>query len=374
MDNNSTTRLYDKVIKNMICILQHHYANPSTSYKIGHDARIIINKARKSIAKILDIPNLCNLIFTSGASESNNNMIRGYLLRCNTRKSKPKILCSTIEHSSIYETCILLNKLGLCELEFIPVDTNGFINQQIYENMIDNNTKLVCIMLGNNEIGTIQNIKKLLSILKNKNPDSFFLCDATQIIGKYKISFKNLDVDGISFSAHKFHGPKGIGCMYLKDLNSILSCNTGGSQEYNLRAGTENTASIFGMALALKISYNKINENIKKIKYYRDYMENKLLKYIPNAVINCPINDINKRMYSVLNITLPTTVNILNILNNYNIYINVGSACNKGKQSRVLSAIGLTDEQIKSTIRISLSTFNTIEECDYVVNKIIEII
>lgn len=380
LDNNSTTKPYKQVVSAMNKVQEQYYGNPSTSYKIGKSAKDVIETSRKSMSTLLGIRDPCHLIFTSGASESNNNMIRGCILNCvNKSQSQsrklPKILCSAIEHSSVYETCENLHNQHSCNLEIIPVDKYGFIQEDVYSNMIDENTKLVCIMIANNELGTIQNIKKLVQILRKKQKNCFFLCNATQYIGKYPINFNQLGVDGISFSAHKFHGPRGIGCMYLKNTKSILSCNTGGHQEYDLRAGTENTASIYGMAMALEISTNNFQKDVTKTYKLRNKMEDYLLQHIPGSNINCPFRDIHKRMYSVISITFPRNIDsLLTKLNQNNIYLNVGSACNKGIKSRLLSAIGLKNENVKRTVRISLSTLNTESECMFAIHKIVSIL
>jgi cysteine desulfurase len=377
LDNNSTTKPYDIVIKTMAKVGEHFYGNPSTSYKIGKSAKDIIEESRTVIARLLGIKNPCHLIFTSGASESNNTMIRGCILQCKNKNAsvrKPKILCSSIEHSCVYDTCIDLQKQDLCSVEFIPVDNNGFIIENKYIEMIDANTKMVCIMIANNEIGTIQNIRKLVKILRTKNKDCFFLCDATQYVGKYNLDLEKLGIDGASFSGHKFHGPRGIGGMYLREPKQIVSCNTGGKQEYNLRAGTENTSSIFGMALALEVSCKNINKNVEKIWNIRNYMEDRFLKEILGCRINNSSRNIDERMYSVISITLPKKIDgLLKKLNALNIFVNVGSACNKGIKSRVLSAIGLENNKVEQTLRISLSCFNTKKDCKFAVDKIVEL-
>lgn len=368
-DNNSTTKPYPSVVKNMAKIQEYFYANPSTSYSIGKSAKEIIEDSRTTICRLLGISNPCHLTFTSGATESNNTMIRGCIQHCH--RKKPKILCSQIEHSSIYETCEQLQKQHECTVEFIPVDSNGFILEDEYENLIDADTTLVCIMISNNELGTIQDIQRLVKILRKKNKNCFFLCDATQYIGKYPINIKKLDIDGMSFSGHKFSGPRGIGGMYLKEPKKIEPCNTGGSQEFHLRAGTESTSSIFGMALAMEISYRNLEKNMEKIWNMRNYMEDLFFKTMPDSRINNPSRNIHERMYSVISIILPKyKKQLLKNLNKKGIFVNLGSACNGNKKSRILSEIGLTEDEVQRTLRISLSQFNTRKECKYVVEQI----
>lgn len=375
-DNNSTTKPYDEVIKIISEKMEENYGNPSTSYKLGKKCKKILDTSRKNICKLLDIDNEESLIFTSGASESNNIVIRGCLNPCSLKIKKPTILCSSIEHATVYNTCIDLSNNNLCVFDEIKVDKEGYIIEQDLINKMNDNVILVCIMIANNEIGSIQNIKRLVNIVKKINHNTLFLCDCTQYIGKYKLSVKDLKIDAISFSSHKFHGPKGIGGLYIKNINLITPCITGGSQEFNIRAGTENISSIYAMMYALEKSIQNNKKYMNKVKKNRDWLENKLLN-IPLTFVNCQSKNIDKRLYNTINITIPSLKfkgkNLLQELSNKNIYVNQGSACSVLKKSRVLKNIGLSDNDILKTLRISLCYYNTRKECEIFYEEIIKL-
>jgi len=363
-DNNSTTKPYKEVVGVIATTLTDHYANPSTQYKIGRDAKKIMTDARTNIKKMLGIKKTENLLFTSSATESNNIVVRGrtaYFQK--TYHKLPHVIISSIEHSSIYETCKSLAKHKKCTFSIVPTDNNGSILLKELEKQVTKYKKrlaLVAFILANNEIGTIQDIQSITKICKGH----FIHFDATQYIGRYPISISPLHIDSMTFGSHKFHGPR-IGALYLKKCNTIINCccTGGGPSEYGLRSGTPNISYICGMNMALTKSLSNIQQKYKHVEKLRDYLEQKLLQII-GTKLNAPIKE---RLYNTISVVLPIkgcSYPLLHFLYKNNIYVNVGSACNMYKRSRVLESIGLTPIQQSSTLRISLSHTNTKKECD----------
>jgi len=357
LDNNSTTRPYPEVVSIIQETLSRHYANPFTQYRIGKDAHDAMEKSRSRIKKMLGIVKNETLIFTASASESNNMVIRG---RVAMFKKPPHVIISSIEHSSVYQTCLDLEKSKKCSLSIVPTNCQGKIDIEKLALEIKKHTHhlaLISIILANNETGVLQD----LDIITKTCKGCFLHIDATQYIGKYPIKISLLGVDSMTFGSHKFHGPR-LGALYLKDLRQIKNvCCSGGRSEYNLRSGTPNLAYILGMEKALEI--NKNCEKMDRVCYLRDYLENKLKK-IPNTKIN---SGSVGRLYNTLSVTLPIdgrSKKIIKHLEKNNICVNIGSACNRNTRSRILASMGLTQKERDSTLRISLSYLNTKKECD----------
>jgi cysteine desulfurase len=372
LDNNATTAVHSKVVKVIAKTLARDYGNPSSSYGLGRIARFKIETSRSMIGNLLGIPTPHEqLFFTSSATESNNYIIRGRVQHYKrTTGETPHVVTTTIEHSSVIETVLQLTKAGLCTSTFVPVDKNGLVDIKQFHETIKKNkhTALAVVIIGNNEIGTIQDTTKFIKVLQSF-PNVYFHADITQLVGKYPLHLDTMGVDSASFCAHKFYGPKGVGGLYLKTQDRIDTVMSGGSQERNIRAGTENTAFIVGMALALQISHEDLEIKMKKIKTLRDWMENKIAKVFPNVVINAPLKSETQRLYNTLSISIPScdSRQIIRELDKHRVYMNVGSACSKGKRSRVLEAIGLPVEYEQGTFRISLSHYTTKAECRYAI-------
>lgn len=366
-DNNATTKPFRAVIRKIASILQHEYGNPSSSYALGCSSRERMENERQSIAKCLGIRDGKQLIFTSCASESNNMILRGRVSRY-ACSFIPHIIITSIEHPSVYETCRNMSRRGLCTYSMISTDNYGYIKKNELRSQLSKFRKrlvLVAIILGNNEIGSIQDGKEIYKLCKNAHaPHMHLHMDATQMIGKYRINFESSNYDSIAFAAHKFHGPKGIGGLYLRNNKSIDSCITGGGQETNLRAGTENLAYIAGMAEALRICTRNMRKRRDYIIKLRNYLEDLLLK-IPNTKIHVPLRDPKHRLYNTISVSFDGVSGneLMRVLDKNNLYVNVGSACSKGKTSRILNHIGLSPLRQKSTLRISLSCMNRKKDC-----------
>ena len=369
LDNAATTKLDDTVFEEMVPYLKDNYGNPSAAYRIGRYNRKIIEDARKTVAEILNT-SPSEIYFTSGGSEADNMALKGIALG-NIEKGK-HIITSRIEHPAVLDTCKELEREGF-EVSYIGVNENGIVDLTELENKIRKDTILISIMMANNEIGTIQPIKKISEIAKKKV--ILFHTDSVQAVGNIKIDVKEMNIDSLSLSAHKFYGPKGVGVLYLRDGIRFRKYLNGGHQERNRRAGTENVAGIVGLAKAMSLSYENLEENNKKEIELRDYFINEIKNNIENVKIN---GDLKHRLPGNINVSFEFVEadNILYELDKRGIYISTGSACTTGsiESSHVLKSIGLSDLISHSTIRISIGKYNTREDMDYTIKSLIDIV
>ena len=369
LDNNATTKTDEEVVKAMMPYLLENYGNPSSIYKIGRENRKAIEEARETVAQILNCePN--EIYFTSGGSESDNMAIRG--IAYSYIKKGNHIITSKIEHPAVLETCKQLEKEGF-EATYIGVNENGIIDLEELKKAIKPTTTLITIMYANNEIGTLQPIKEIGEIAKENK--IIFHTDAVQAVGNIKIDVKELNIDSLSLSGHKFYGPKGIGALYVKKGVQFSKLINGGHQERNKRAGTENVAGIVGLAKAMELAYSNLEEHNKKIKELRDYYVNQVKEKIPYIKIN---GDMEKRLPGNSNISFRFIEgeSLLLNLDLKGICASSGSACTSGSldPSHVLLAIGLPHEIAHGSLRISIGKYNTKEEIDYVVENLVEIV
>lgn len=364
MDNAATTKVTDSVLNAMLPYLRENYGNASAIYSLGQKSRAAIENSRIKIAEILKTKP-SEIYFTSSGSESDNWVIKESL---NPRK-KNHIISSKIEHPAILNSLKAVERLG-SNYSLISVDQEGFINLDELSEKIKDNTNLISVMFANNEIGTIEPIKEISKIAREKN--ILMHTDAVQAMGNVKFNLKDLDLDMLSISGHKLGAPKGIGILYIKEGTEIFPFIDGGEQERGMRASTENVASIVGLARAIEDAYDNIDENISYTRDLRDYTIEKLLN-IDGIILNGPRE---KRLPGNINITLKDTKpqTMVQYLDMYDICASSGSACAAGSinPSHVLRAIGRSEEDSLSMLRLSLNHNNTKEECDYVVEKINE--
>ena len=368
-DNAATTKIDDRVLEVMLPYLKDNYANASAIYKMGKEARKVIEDARSFIAETFNC-NKDEIYFTSGGSESDNTALKG-IAYANKDKGK-HIITSKIEHPAILETCKSLSKEGF-EITYLNVDENGIIDLEELERSIRKDTILISIMFANNEIGTIEPIKEIGLIAKKHN--IYFHTDAVQAVGNIKIDVQKMNIDSLSLSAHKFHGPKGIGVLYMKKGIKFNPLINGGHQERSKRAGTENVAYIVGLKEALNIAYKEMDEKNKKVKELRDYYFKEIEKRIPYIKIN---GDLKNRLPGNANISFRFIEGegLLLNLDNKGICASSGSACTSGSldPSHVLLAIGLPHEIAHGSLRISIGKYNTKEEVDYLIESLVEIV
>ncbi len=369
LDNNATTKTDEEVVTAMMPYYSENYGNPSSIYRIGRENRKIIEDSREKVARLLNCePN--EIYFTSGGSESDNTAIRG--IAYSYKNKGNHIITSKIEHPAVLETCAQLEKEGF-EVSYVGVNENGIINLEELKELLKPTTTLITIMFANNEIGTIQPIEEIGKIAKEH--DIVFHTDAVQAVGSIEIDVKKLNIDSLSLSAHKFYGPKGIGALYVKKRTKFNKFINGGHQERNKRAGTENIPGIVGLAKALELAYQNIEEHNKKIKELRDYYVEQIKEKIPYIKIN---GDMKKRLPGNSNISFRFIEgeSLLLNLDLKGICASSGSACTSGSldPSHVLLAMGLPHEIAHGSLRISIGKYNTKEEIDYVVENLIEIV
>lgn len=362
MDNAATTKVTDSVLDAMLPYLRENYGNASAIYSLGQKSRAAIENSRIKIAEILKTKP-SEIYFTSSGTESDNWVIKESL----NPREKHHIISSRIEHPAILNSLKAVKSLG-SDYSLISVDQEGFVNLDELSEKIRDNTKLISIMFANNEIGTIEPIEEISKIARDKN--ILLHTDAVQAMGNVKFNLRDLDVDMLSISGHKLGAPKGIGILYIKEGTEISPFINGGEQERGMRASTENVASIVGIGRALEDAYANIDANIEYTRDLRDYTIEKLLN-IDGIILNGPRE---KRLPGNINITLKDTKpqTMVQYLDMYDICVSSGSACAAGSinPSHVLRAIGRSEEDSISMLRLSLNHNNTREECDYVVEKI----
>ena len=373
LDNAATTKMSDKVIEEMTKSFSENYGNPSSVHTFGQRAKSAVERARHIIVQNLKVETT-EIVFTSGGTEGNNLAIRGFL-KANKDKGK-HIITSKIEHSTILKTFEQLENEGY-EISYISVDENGAVDIEELKQELREDTALVSIMFVNNETGVIQPIKEIGEILAERN--IFFHTDAVQAIGKLEIFPKELKIGALTATAHKFYGPKGAGFVFIDKKYSLEKEIWGGSQERNRRAGTENVHGILGLGVALEEVYENLEEMLEKEDKLQNYLENKLKTEIKKLGKKIRINgEKTNRIKTTTNVYIEgVDIQMLLVaLDLRGICISGGSACMSGslENSHVLKAMGLNDEELKGSFRISIGKDTTIEDIDYFVENLIEVI
>lgn len=368
-DNAATTKTSEAAIKEMLKYLNEIYANPSSLHTDGQIAAEALQNARQRIANRLNcLPN--EIYFTSGGSEADNQAIVSAAVN-GKRKGKTHIISSAFEHHAVLHTLKKLEKEGF-EITLLNVHENGIINPSELEKAITDKTCLVTIMFANNEIGTIQPIGEIGKICKKHNV--IFHTDAVQAAGHIKIDVKKLNIDMLSLSAHKFHGPKGAGVLYSRNGIALSNIIEGGAQERGRRAGTENLPAIMGMAIALEQSLDNCEKDNKKILKLRNRLTDGLLE-IPHSILN---GDREQRLSSNVNICFEGIEgeSLLLLLDEKGVSASSGSACTSGSldPSHVLLAIGRPHEIAHGSLRLSLCESNTEEEIEYIIKSVKEVV
>jgi cysteine desulfurase len=370
MDNNSTTQVDEEVFAAMKPWFLEKYGNASSKdHSFGWEADTAVEYARKQISSFLNAES-SEIIFTSGATES-INLAHWGIAEAYSNKGK-RIITSATEHSAVIDSLRALEKKGF-EVISLKINSEGLIDIEELKEFIDNNTLLVSIMTANNEIGIINDIATIGIICKEKNV--FFHTDATQAIGKIPFDLNTLNADMVSFSGHKFYAPKGIGALYINKSKKIrlVPRSYGGGQECGLRPGTLNVPAIVGMGKAAEICKLKMPDESIRIEGLR----NKLFKGITDKLEDVKINgSMNKRLPNNLNICFRYVKAENIIMNIRDIAVSTGAACTSAslKPNHVLQAIGLSDDEIKSSVRFGLGRFNTDEEVEYVISRVVETI
>lgn len=370
LDNAATTPLDKEVLNAMIPVLSEEFGNPSSIHAYGRKTRSLIENARKTVAKLLNVTP-AEIFFTSGGTEADNMAI----VQCIDTYGLTHVITSKIEHHAVEHTIGVLEKKGKIKVTWLNIDEKGNINLQELEEALQNNPRsLVSLMHANNEIGTLLPIEAVGDLCRKY--DALFHSDTVQTMGHYAMDLRKIKVDYVTCAAHKFHGPKGVGFLYINHEHKITPFIHGGAQERNMRGGTENVAGIVGLAKALEICYAHMEDHQHHIMGLKDYMRNRLCELIPGMAFNGE-TDHDKSLYTVLNCRFPAHPDAEMVLFNLDIQgiaASGGSACSSGSNqgSHVLRGLGI--DMTRPSVRFSFSKYNTHEEIDFVVNTLTELL
>lgn len=374
LDNAATTRVFPEVRDIMLQVMEKDFGNPSSRHTKGIEAEGYVTKAVQQIAGTLKCQPK-EIILTSGGTESNNMALIGTAL-ANQRAGK-HVITTRIEHASIHEPFGRLEQMGY-EAQYLPVDHNGHLQPEVLEEAVREDTLLVSVMMVNNEMGAVEDIKKLVAVAKQKNPNVIFHVDAIQAYGKYKIVPKRLGIDLMSVSGHKIHGPKGSGFLYVRDGVKISPIILGGGQQRGMRSGTENVPAIAGLGEAVRLIYQQHSEKVERLYALKHRLIDGL-----TAMEGVSINGINGLS---LTETAPHIVSasfdgiksevMLHALAQEGVYVSSGSACssNHPDLSGTLKAIGVEDRLLDSTLRFSFSVLSTEEEVDHALEAVAKVL
>jgi cysteine desulfurase len=370
LDNAATTPIAPEIIEMMSQMMKTHFANPSSVHSFGRESKIIVESARKRIAKLLNT-SPGSIFFTSGGTEADNMAIK-----CAIHDHKiTHAITSKISHQAVLYPLQDLAKEGVIKLSYVAIDKDGAVSlSHLKELLKDNSRTFVSIMHANNEIGTLEDLKQIGEICKEYN--AIFHSDTVQTIGHYPFNMQDLNVDFMAASAHKFHGPKGVGFIYISENIKIKPLIRGGGQERNMRAGTENIYGIAALAMAMEMAYEHLEEEVKYIKGLKKYMIEKLQTEIEDVQFYGKCTDIENSLYTVLSCHFPETDIAEMLLFNLDILgvaCSGGSACASGgsKGSHVLTEIAPNSK--RPGIRFSFSKYNTKEDIDFTVAKLKEL-
>lgn len=367
LDNSATTRVFTEVAELMKELMCEDYGNPSSLHRKGVQAEKHVRYAKEILAGILKV-NEKEIFFTSGGTEADNLALIGCAL-ANQRRGK-HLITTQIEHPAILQTMKYLEGQGF-RVSYLPVDATGRINLEDLRSAMTPETILVSIMHTNNEIGSQQPIAEAGALIKRMNPNTLFHVDAVQGFGKARIYPKRMNIDLLSVSSHKIHGPKGVGLLYVGDKVKIQPISHGGGQQMGVRSGTENVPGVAGMALAAKMLYGQLDEDVEQLYRCKKYFIDGL-KELEGVKVNGLLPDGScgegtaPHVVSVSFVGVRSEV-LLHTLEDAGIYVSAGSACSahKPQPSATLKAIGVEKALLESTIRFSFSVFTTIEELDY---------
>ena len=353
LDNASTTKIYDEALKEYNNQSLNNFYNASALYKSGSDVLKIVNNTRNNILKLLGANSFDNLIFTSGATEANNIAINGSI-----RKNFGKLIFSYAEHPSVFNVAKNLENAGY-KVEYVNLTADGVVDEVDFKEKVKD-AAFISIMHVCNETGAVNDIKRLVRIAKAENPNIIFHCDGVQAFGKVQVNVKDLGVDLYTISAHKIHGPKGVGALYVKKGINLKPSVFGGGQEFGLRSGTENTCGIISFGVAADIIVNKQKNNYEKVKTLKDEFLKELnsdFAVTLNSTENCSPYIIS---FAVKKVKAET---ILHMAEEQGVLISNGSACSsKHTDNRILKAMGVPSDLIISSVRVSFSEFNTVDE------------
>lgn len=370
-DNSATTRVLEPVRDIVVKIMTEDYGNPSAKHKKGMEAERYIKEAAEIIAGTLKVAPK-EIVFTSGGSESNNMALIETAMA--NKRAGNHIISTGIEHASVYNPLAYLEEQGF-SVTYLPVDPQGHIRLEELEAAIRPETILVSIMYVNNEIGAVEPIEAISKIIKKKNPSILFHVDAIQAYGKFVIRPKRQGIDLLSVSAHKIHGPKGVGFLYIDQRVKIRPLIYGGGQQRGMRSGTENVPGIAGMGVAAKLMYTDHGEKMQSMITLKDYMIDRLSE-IDGVTVNSLSGDLSAPQIISASFLGVRSEVLLHALEDKDIYVSSGSACssNHPAVSGTLKGIGVKPDLLDSTLRFSFGVYNTKEEVDYCIEVLKELL
>ena len=369
LDNAATTKLDENVLKAMMPLMVEDFGNPSSIHSFGRKTRAVIETARKTVAKLLNVTP-AEIFFTSGGTEADNMAINQSIATYDLKH----VISSEIEHHAVEHTIKMLEKAGKVKASWVKLDDKGNVDLAHLEELLINNPRsLVSLMHANNELGTLLPLKEVGELCAKYN--AIFHSDTVQTMGHYRMDLRDIKVHFVACAAHKFHGPKGVGFLYINHECKISPFIYGGAQERNMRGGTENVYGIVGLAKALEICFDEMEEHQKHIMGLKDYMREQLIKNIPGIEFNGETSH-EKSLYTVLNCRFPIHPDAEMLLFNLDILgiaASGGSACSSGSNqgSHVLRGIGIDME--RPSVRFSFSKYNTKEEIDFVLKNLIDL-
>jgi cysteine desulfurase len=365
-DNNATTKIAPEVLDAMMPFLSSQYGNPSSAHTLGRDAKRVIESAHENVAELLGAASADEIVFTSCGTESDNWALLGTL---RSFPEKKQIITTRVEHEAVRKVCEALEQQGYL-VTWLEVDGEGSLDLDALKGALSEQTAIVSVMLANNETGVLFTVKEIAEIVKERS-NALFHVDGVNAAGKVAVDLKNTEIDLFSISAHKFHGPKGIGALYIRNGVDLRSFLIGGGQENGRRAGTEAVHQIAGIGAAAKLASDM--SKMERVQALRDRLENEILNEIPNSRLNGK-RETQKRLPNTSNISFENTNGeaILARLNDIGICVSTGSACNSESHtaSPVLQAMNIPYSAAMGSIRFSLGTYNTEEEVDFVLRKL----
>jgi len=382
LDYASTTPVDPRVVAAMRPYFSQKFGNPSSLHSFGKEASAAVEKARRAAAGFFG----CEpgeIVFTSGATESNNFAVKGVAItqsanRCSS-KTKPHVITTEFEHPCVLEACKKIEEQGVGEVTYLPVGKDGVVDPKAIQKAIRPNTVLVSVMYANNEIGTVQPIAEIGKLIKKENARKrqkiYFHTDAVQAVNYLDCKVENLGVDLLTASGHKIYGPKGVGLLYIKKDTHIRRVQDGGSHEFGLRAGTLNVPGVIGFGLALELANKERQKNFKIVEKLRDYALSRIFKEIKGVKLN---GSRTKRIPNNINITIRDVEGegMLLGLDLKGIAVSTGSACSSGdlRPSHVLTAIGVSEEESHGSLRVTLGKYTTKQEVEYFINSLKEVV
>ncbi|MBR4144156.1 MAG: cysteine desulfurase [Lachnospiraceae bacterium] len=373
LDNAATTRVSEKAAEIAEKVMKEDYGNPSSKHIKGFDAEQYIKNSAKIIADTLKVQPK-EIIFTSGGTESNNMALSGAAF--SKIRSGKKIISTSFEHASVYSPLLALKDFEF-DIEFAPVDALGHVKIDELLNMIDDNTTLVSVMYVNNEVGAVQDITAISKAVKEKKPDIIFHVDAIQAYGKYRINPKKEGIDLLSVSGHKIHAPKGSGFLYADEKVKLRPLIFGGGQQKNRRSGTENVPAIAGLGEAVREAYEDFEQKIEHIYGLKEHFLERISE-VSGTHINAVPDDVRRSAPHIVSISFDKIKAevLLHALEERGVYVSSGSACSSNHPglSSTLQAIGVRKDLLDSTLRFSFSRYTTMEEIDYCIDVLKELV